>query len=125
MPRFVVLKHDHPTLHWDLMLEHGALLRTWRLAAVPADGLSIVATALGDHRLAYLDYEGPVSGNRGQVTRWDRGEYEASDWQDDKIVVRLAGARLTGNATLRQESGDEWRFVFAVGAPPLGGNRSA
>ena len=30
MPRFVVLYHEHPPRsHWDLMLENGAVLRTW------------------------------------------------------------------------------------------------
>ena len=26
MPRFVILEHDHPEVHWDLMLEAGASL---------------------------------------------------------------------------------------------------
>ena len=34
------------------------------------------AEVLPDHRLAYLDYEGPISGDRGSVTRWDRGTYD-------------------------------------------------
>ena len=28
MPRFVLLRHDHPELHWDLMFEAGAALWT-------------------------------------------------------------------------------------------------
>ena len=64
MPRFVILEHDHPVLHWDLMLEAGDVLQTWRLANPPTPGCAIDATALPDHRLTYLDYEGPVSGNR-------------------------------------------------------------
>ena len=27
MPRYVVLEHDFPTLHWDLMLEFGSVLQ--------------------------------------------------------------------------------------------------
>src|SRR2546429_613448 len=38
MPRFVILEHDHPELHWDLMLEAGPVLRTWPLAAPPQPG---------------------------------------------------------------------------------------
>lgn len=64
MPRYVILEHDHPTLHWDLMLETGATLRTWRLSTLPASEHSVDATALPDHRSFYLDYEGPLSGNR-------------------------------------------------------------
>jgi hypothetical protein len=69
MPRFVILEHDHPELHWDFMLEAGAVLRTWRLAAPPALGQVVAAAASFDHRLLYLDYEGPVSGGRGTVRR--------------------------------------------------------
>src|SRR5205807_395991 len=43
MPRFVILEHDHPELHWDLMLEAGPVLRTWRLAAPPQPGRAVAA----------------------------------------------------------------------------------
>src|SRR5206468_490246 len=59
MPRFVILEHDHPTRHWDLMLEARGVLRTWRLSAPPKAGVAIAATASFDHRAIYLDYEGP------------------------------------------------------------------
>ena len=58
MPRFVILEHDHPERHWDLMLEANGVLRTWRLHAAPELGNTVVATPSFDHRLAYLDYEG-------------------------------------------------------------------
>ena len=38
MPRFVILEHDHPHLHWDLMLEADGSLHAWRLACVPVVG---------------------------------------------------------------------------------------
>ena len=75
MPRFVILEHDHPFLHWDLMLEAGSVLRTWRLRPPPRRGEAIVATAVFEHRLLYLDYEGPISGGRGRVLRWEHGTY--------------------------------------------------
>lgn len=108
MPRFVILEHDHPSLHWDLMLESGAALRTWRLAAPPIpDAGPIVAEALADHRLAYLDYEGPVRGDRGTVTRWDGGTYAASG-----ELLDLAGARVRGRARLHRTDGTAWVFVW-------------
>jgi hypothetical protein len=113
MSRFVVLTHDHPLLHWDFMLEHEERLRTWRLGQPPDVGGAIVAEPLPDHRLAYLDYEGPVSGDRGHVTRWDRGEYETIDSSPRQIVVRLAGERLRGEAVLeRSEAAESWTFRF-------------
>ena len=73
--RFVILEHDHPFLHWDLLLEDGDVLKSWRLLQAPETGVSVPAEHLPDHRLMYLDYEGPVSGNRGTVTRVAGGEY--------------------------------------------------
>jgi hypothetical protein len=117
MPRFVILEHDHPVLHWDLMLEDGEVLRTWRLAAPPGPGTAIAAEALPDHRKHYLDYEGPVGGGRGTVRRWDRGEYTgAPALAAGAVVVTLAGERLRGTATLRPGGGGAWSFVLAAGA---------
>ncbi len=114
MPRFVILEHDHPTLHWDFMLEAGAVLLTWRLSSPPAPHEAVAAEHIGDHRLIYLDYEGPVSGGRGAVTRWDSGEYvwleEAEDWK----VMQLRGRRLDGTFRLDRLSGGDWRGVFVV-----------
>ena len=64
-------------LHWDSMLETDGVLRTWALPAEPAKDHEMIAEALADHRLAYLDYEGPISGDRGEVRRWDAGEWES------------------------------------------------
>src|SRR5713226_7275015 len=105
MPRFVILQHDHPELHWDLMLQAGEILRSWRLAQAPGiPGEAIVATAIGNHRPMYLDYEGPVSGGRGQVVRWDSGIYgeetPGSVCSEERVVVRLQGKRLHGTAVL-------------------------
>ena len=119
MPRFVVLTHDHPTLHWDLMLEKEAILRTWRLSQ-PADSTSeILSEALPPHRLAYLDYEGPVSGNRGRVVCWDRGEYDPIVDREEFVEVNLHGGRLNGRAVLRRAAdGTGWRFYFTASSSP-------
>jgi hypothetical protein len=113
MPRFVILEHDHPQLHWDLMLETGSVLRTWRLAEPPVEGKPILATAIGDHRSFYLDYEGPVSGDRGCVVRWDSGTYEAMVSTEDEVQVRLLGRKLAGIAWLTKSKGRAW-FQFAA-----------
>ena len=105
MARFVILRHDSPrSLHWDLMLEHAGALRTWALATEPTSDASIAAEALGDHRIAYLDYEGPVSGDRGTVVRWDQGEYVAVVWSDDRVTVELRGHKLRGTAELTRDA---------------------
>jgi hypothetical protein len=112
MPRYVILEHDHPFLHWDFMLEAGAILNTWRLAAPPRPGGSVCAEPLGDHRTAYLDYEGPVSGGRGRVVRWDAGTF---CWEHavEGITVRLKGQRLDGLARIEPDGAGGWRLVLS------------
>ncbi len=95
MCRYVILEHDHPHLHWDLMVEWGDRLKTWRLSAPPGERETISAEALQDHRLMYLDYEGPVSGGRGQVTRWDEGSVVARS-DGDVWTFAVQGRRLRG-----------------------------
>lgn len=112
MPRFAVLQHDHPRgLHWDFFLESGAILRTWALAKPPDTLEPVPAQALFDHRLAYLDYEGPVSGQRGTASRWDAGTAELVHESADELVVRLSGNRLQGVATLTGQAAVVWTFV--------------
>jgi hypothetical protein len=115
MPRYVILKHETAGgVHFDLMLELAAALRTWSLAQAPLPGVEIHAKALPDHRLAYLDYEGPISGSRGTVTRWDRGTYHLEQQSKSDLILQLDGERLKGRASLakKQETENEWVFLF-------------
>lgn len=99
MPRFVVLAHDWPAPHFDLLIEAGGVLKAWRLAAEPAPGATVPAEPNADHRLLYLDYEGPVSGGRGTVRRVAAGPAE---WVGAN-VVELDGRRA-------EWDGAAWRF---------------
>jgi hypothetical protein len=116
--RFVVLRHEMPQrpLHWDFMLEMGDALRTWALDAEPAGSLSITATALADHRAIYLEYEGPISGDRGQVTRWDWGDCQFLKDEDDQIVARLEGQKLNGEVILQRDAEHDQRWIFRFSA---------
>jgi hypothetical protein len=98
--------------HWDLMLECGAVLRTWRLAEFPRAGAEIAATAVFDHRLVYLDYEGPISGGRGSVIRRASGAFVWQVQDVHRIEVRLEGEQLRGILRLEQVTGDSWRGEF-------------
>ena len=111
---FVILHHSGcgPD-HYDLMLETDQALATWRLCELP-DQLSAdestQARRLADHRLAYLDYEGPISGGRGRVERMDKGDYELLHANPACWQVRLSGRRLRGRFELRRSGGetDHW-----------------
>ncbi len=100
--RFVVLEHRWNGVHWDFMVETrpGGLLRTWAINAEPVPGHDLPARALSDHRRDYLTYEGPVSGDRGVVRRWDEGTCVVAVWEDDRVELTLAGAQLTGPLAL-------------------------
>lgn len=100
MPRYVILEHDWPVRHWDLLLEDGDVLKAWRLVAEPASGATVAAETNFDHRLIYLDYEGPVTGGRGTVMRWDRGTFEWVERRSDRVVVNLTGDRLSGRVEM-------------------------
>jgi hypothetical protein len=85
-------------------------LRTWRLEQPPAPGAVIKAEALPDHRRMYLDYEGPISGNRGEVQRWDSGEYAVLSQTATEIVMRFEGTQTQGEATLQCNESGGWTF---------------
>ncbi len=110
MPRFVILEHDHPVLHWDLLVERDGVLCGWRLRAAPRLGEAFAAEESAPHRLLYLDYEGPVSGGRGRVTRWDGGECVWLESASAGLRIRLHGEKMAGELRL-QETAGAWRGV--------------
>ena len=120
--RFVILRHEcpegyKPGVHWDLMLEEAESLRTWELAAEPAIGLTIAAEQLPDHRLAYLDYEGPISGDRGTVARWDYGSYELLKSSPTELCFILLGDRLCGRAVFKRNPASDTSWLLALSPP--------
>jgi len=114
MPRFVILEHDHPQLHWDFMLEAKEVLRTWKLDMPPQVGQTINAELSFDHRLIYLDYEGPLSNNRGSATRWDTGTFNWQNDTKDHVLIDLKGNRCSGAVELRRGSNDQWQALFTA-----------
>jgi hypothetical protein len=138
MPRFVLLYHDCPPgyvrpSHWDLMLEAGDVLETWALAQLPRDwqaahertaathphcpplaaGNAVPAERLPDHRIAYLDYEGPVSGDRGNVVRVAVGAYTTTTRRDDCVQIELRGD-LSGRVALEHTAPDSPAWLLAA-----------
>lgn len=111
--RFVVLRHEvGDAVHWDLMLEHGERLATWRLSRPPSRRSAelIPAERIGEHRRAYLDYEGPVSGDRGVVIRHDAGTFSLEAESPDAWDLHFRGRELVGRYRLSRKgsSSGEW-----------------
>ncbi len=101
-PRFVLLEHTCDNDHLDLMIERDGTLDTWALA-LPPDPHPQIVHQLPTHRLAYLEYEGPLSGGRGSVRRIDAGTYLIAGPSTDNLrLIRLKGSILHGILTLRR-----------------------
>jgi hypothetical protein len=99
-------------------------LATWSLRELPAgwpgaaaDGSAEVdAVALADHRAAYLDYEGPISGDRGAVSRIAAGDLTWSEASERRIACELRGD-FGGELILTSHLIDQWRLEWrGVGA---------
>ena len=123
---FVVLEHTVPNgegaaVHWDFMLEVPGQerLATWRLARNPLETTDdIPATRLADHRRAYLDYEGELSGGRGRVRRVEQGGATLERLSGAELVASLAGTRLCGRFEITATPDGE--LVFRAARRPEG-----
>jgi len=131
--RFVVQQHfrEPDYWHYDLMLECGDGLITFS-SGVPPDEqerLPCMARQLPNHRLAYLEHEGEISGNQGWCRIHDRGTFEWVEPESigdaeavpgqifgdlyDEFAVRLEGEKARGTYRMVREtkSGtDHWRL---------------
>jgi len=96
------------------MIEVGPVLKTWALEREPGSAAAIDAKALPDHRLAYLDYEGTVSGGRGEVARWDQGTYRFEHETPLQLVVTMEGEKLLGRVTIERadDASERWMFQW-------------
>lgn len=108
--RFVI--HEHSTtdqIHWDLMLEVGDVLQTYRLDKSPEDIINTPANAIkiADHSLKFLSYEGPVQDKTGSVRIRDHGTYSISS-KSEQIKLNFNGKMLKGKFALNNKGSDNW-----------------
>ena len=109
--RYVVLRHEGVEVpHFDLMFETSpdSRLATWRSERWPVDRPT-VTKRIGDHRSDYLQFEGELSDNRGQVRRiaagicfveqLDNGQYWAIHFADP-FVPTLSFKHADGDVWL-------------------------
>ena len=104
--RYVILRHTGAPGpdHLDFMLESGDTLKTWTIHSTDFT-VEQTITQNSDHRLQYLDYEGPISGERGEVKRVAAGTYEVGAWSPDKILLTLSREQTV---ILKLVSGRHW-----------------
>jgi hypothetical protein len=96
--RFAILHHTGvPQPHFDLMFETaaGEALATWRSPTWPIVE-PVEIERLEDHRRDYLDYQGPISNDRGEVKRVAGGAFHALSQSADRWEIQTdQGLRLT------------------------------
>jgi DNA ligase D-like protein (predicted 3'-phosphoesterase) len=115
-PRFVIQKHAASSLHYDLRLEAGGVLKSWAVPKGPSTDprAKRLAVQVGDHPLDYADFEGVIGTGRegaGQVIVWDAGTYRpltdgpvAEALERGHLSVWLEGEKLRGGWTLQRTS---------------------
>ena len=101
--------------HFDLMLDVSdpAGLITFAFESMPQIESPVSFVKLAHHREEYLHYEGPISGNRGEVSRVGLGEFTASD-----IAAVVAGegrVKLKFDPTSPQFAQEWWDLEFCRG----------
>lgn len=110
---FVIQEHARgDSVHWDLMLERGEALQTYRLE-LPPDKLleqSCTAVRIFDHPLKFLTYEGVVNDGEGSVRIADSGTYRLLSENEDCFGLQLTGEILKGEFALVRIEGGRWEF---------------
>jgi DNA ligase D-like protein (predicted 3'-phosphoesterase) len=118
---FVVQEHQATAHHYDLRLEVDGAMRSWAVPKEPSMDPAVKRLALqvGDHSIAYNDFEGELDG--GWVKIWDRGTYEQGGrvpWPEalerGHAVFVLHGEKLQGGFALQRTRGGakpQWLLI--------------
>jgi DNA ligase D-like protein (predicted 3'-phosphoesterase) len=114
--RFVVQLHDATTLHFDLRLQIGDVLRSWAVPKGPSMDPSVkrLAVPVEDHTLAAGEFEGVHEGasrGTGAVIIWDEGTGHLLRESDDHLSFVLAGSKLSGGFALTKTGERRWILV--------------
>ncbi len=88
---------------------HG--LRAWE---VPSDWHNMPIQTVQElplHRVEYLEYEGPISGDRGVVRRIARGNYQLLEENATCVRYNLQSEQFSGTITLTRCEQD-WTLTW-------------
>jgi DNA ligase D-like protein (predicted 3'-phosphoesterase) len=116
MSRFVVQLHDATTLHFDLRIQVGEVLRSWAVPKGPSldPGVRRLAVPVEDHALSAGDYEGVRAGQArgtGAVIIWDEGTADVIRDEPGHLSVLLHGRKLAGGFALTRTGEHRWILV--------------
>jgi bifunctional non-homologous end joining protein LigD len=129
MTRFVVQQHDATTLHFDLRLQIGDVLRSWAVPKGPSLDPTVrrLAVPVEDHDLSAGDFEGRhehAARGSGAVIIWDEGEVEILRDEPDHLSFALQGAKardeearpgsdIVAEKSASVRSGKTWQEIAA------------
>ncbi len=128
MGRFVIQKHAASTLHYDLRLEAGGVLKSWAVPKGPSTDPreKRLAMEVEDHSLGYGDFEGVIGDGygAGAVIVWDTGSWRPLGDDDEEtagdaldrghLSFWLDGSKLRGGYTLHRTRGGakpQWLLI--------------
>lgn len=114
--RFVVQLHDATTLHFDLRLQVGDVLRSWAVPKGPSMDPSVrrLAVPVDDHTLSAGEFEGVHEGSRrgsGAVIIWDEGRVDFVHDEPDHLSFHLLGSKLAGGFALTRTGPKRWILI--------------
>jgi bifunctional non-homologous end joining protein LigD len=118
LKRFVVQLHDATTLHFDLRLQMGDVLRSWAVPKGPSLDPAVrrLALPVEDHDRAAGDFEGVHDGQSrgsGAVIVWDEGTAEILRDEPGHLSFALYGEKLAGRFALTRTGERSWILVKA------------
>src|SRR4029078_5315143 len=116
--RFVVQQHHATTLHFDLRIEDGGVLRSWAGPKGPSMEPAVRrrAVPVEDHSMAAGEFEGVHEGSArgsGAVIIWDEGTVDLVRNEPEHLAFRLRGHKLAGGFALTRTGEGRWILVKA------------
>jgi DNA ligase D-like protein (predicted 3'-phosphoesterase) len=116
--RFVVQLHDATTLHYDLRIQVGGVLRSWAVPKGPSLDPAVrrLAVPVDDHSLEAGDFEGVHEEHRrgsGAVIIWDEGPADILRDEPGHLVFTAQGGKLSGGFALTRTGPRRWVLVKA------------
>ena len=116
--RFVVQLHDATTLHFDLRIQAGGVLRSWAVPKGPSLDPAVrrLAVPVQDHELSAGEFEGVHEGQprgSGAVIIWDEGLAEITRDDPGRLAFTLHGSKLAGGFALTRTGEHRWILVKA------------
>ena len=114
--RFVVQLHDATTLHFDLRIQIGGVLRSWAVPKGPSldPGVRRLAVPVEDHALSAGGFEGVHERQprgSGAVIIWDEGGAEILRDEPGHLSFALHGHKLSGRFGLTRTGEHRWVLV--------------